>query len=274
MCLAKSFNILELNQNDIITVSAANISSTTRNVGGSIGSETSRFFFFKMAASASPSGGAVDSVNGQTGVVQIDAVDVPYDNVASGLGATDVQGAIDEIAPKVVGEQGLVNYYNTGFGANQSSYYLTLNTIPVRVLPIGPGGGPGVQKEYPMMSALSLVSTTITPGPTIGSPALYPAESTSETQYASVVYCESLASGTSYVEVSPSTVNSGNVPTEQVVTFINQSVFGGDVEFNWISKIRLGGGYTNVPKTIVVPPGDSVIFHVSTDSVNLISKSF
>lgn len=42
--------------------------------------------------------GAVDSVNGQTGAVQIDAEDAPYDNLASGLTATDVQGAIDELA--------------------------------------------------------------------------------------------------------------------------------------------------------------------------------
>lgn len=43
-------------------------------------------------------GGAVSSVNGQTGVVQIDAEDVPYSNTTSGLAATDVQGAIDELA--------------------------------------------------------------------------------------------------------------------------------------------------------------------------------
>lgn len=43
-------------------------------------------------------GGAVDSVNGQTGTVVLDATDLDYDNSGSGLAATDVQGAIDEIA--------------------------------------------------------------------------------------------------------------------------------------------------------------------------------
>lgn len=41
---------------------------------------------------------AVDSVNGQTGVVELDAEDIPYDNGVSGLTATDVQAAIDELA--------------------------------------------------------------------------------------------------------------------------------------------------------------------------------
>src|SRR5690606_38037835 len=48
-------------------------------------------------------GGAVDSVNGQTGVVEIEADDVPYDNTASGLTATDVQAAIDELEVLVTG---------------------------------------------------------------------------------------------------------------------------------------------------------------------------
>ena len=43
-------------------------------------------------------GGAVDSVNGQTGAVVLDAADIDYDNSGSGLSATDVQAAIDEIA--------------------------------------------------------------------------------------------------------------------------------------------------------------------------------
>jgi trimeric autotransporter adhesin len=47
------------------------------------------------------SGGGVISVNGQTGVVQLDAIDIPYDNTASGLAATEVQGAIDELANAV-----------------------------------------------------------------------------------------------------------------------------------------------------------------------------
>lgn len=46
-------------------------------------------------------GGSVVSVNGQTGVVQLDAVDIPYDNTTSGLTATEVQAAIDELATAV-----------------------------------------------------------------------------------------------------------------------------------------------------------------------------
>lgn len=40
---------------------------------------------------------SVDSVNGQTGVVLLNAADIPYDNSTSGLTATDVQAAIDEV---------------------------------------------------------------------------------------------------------------------------------------------------------------------------------
>jgi hypothetical protein len=40
----------------------------------------------------------VDSVNGQIGAVQLDAVDIPYDNTTSGLTATDAQAAVDELA--------------------------------------------------------------------------------------------------------------------------------------------------------------------------------
>lgn len=39
----------------------------------------------------------VSSVNGQTGVVVLDAGDIAYDNGTSGLTATDVQAAIDEV---------------------------------------------------------------------------------------------------------------------------------------------------------------------------------
>ena len=39
--------------------------------------------------------GDVSSVNGQTGIVVLDATDLDYDNSGSGLAATDVQAAID-----------------------------------------------------------------------------------------------------------------------------------------------------------------------------------
>lgn len=45
---------------------------------------------------------AVLSVNSQTGIVQLDAVDIPYNNGTSGLTATDVQNAIDELAASTV----------------------------------------------------------------------------------------------------------------------------------------------------------------------------
>lgn len=43
----------------------------------------------------------VQSVNGLTGNVQIDADTVPYDNTASGLAAADVQAAIDELQGEI-----------------------------------------------------------------------------------------------------------------------------------------------------------------------------
>jgi hypothetical protein len=47
------------------------------------------------------SGAPVQSVNGETGVVDLEADDIAYDNTASGLAATDVQGAIDEVDGRV-----------------------------------------------------------------------------------------------------------------------------------------------------------------------------
>lgn len=50
------------------------------------------------------SGGTVTSVNGDAGpAVQLDAIDIPYDNVVSGLTAVDVQAAIDELAASPAG---------------------------------------------------------------------------------------------------------------------------------------------------------------------------
>jgi hypothetical protein len=42
--------------------------------------------------------GGVTSVNGATGVVTLDAGDIAYDNSTSGLTATNVQAAIDEVS--------------------------------------------------------------------------------------------------------------------------------------------------------------------------------
>lgn len=77
-----------------VVVAARNSVSASRTFGGG---GISQLNIVKVGNSVSV-GGAVDSVNGQTGVVQIDAADVPYDNTASGLVATNVQTAIDEVA--------------------------------------------------------------------------------------------------------------------------------------------------------------------------------
>lgn len=55
----------------------------------------------------------VSSVNGQTGVVVLDAGDIGYSNGTSGLSATDVQAAIDELASA---PSGSVNVYNETIG--------------------------------------------------------------------------------------------------------------------------------------------------------------
>lgn len=68
----------------------------------------------------------VVSVNGQQGVVQVNADDVPYDNTSSGLTATDVQAAIDEVYAAV-----------PGAGANQSLSNLTPTSINEDLNPDG-----------------------------------------------------------------------------------------------------------------------------------------
>lgn len=59
-------------------------------------------------------GGAVSSVNGQTGAVVLEAADIDYDNATSGLTATDVQAAIDEVAAGMGG--GAVSSVNGATG--------------------------------------------------------------------------------------------------------------------------------------------------------------
>lgn len=51
-----------------------------------------------LRVSGGGGGGAVDSVNGQTGTVVLTSTDIPYDNSTSGLSATDAQSAIDELS--------------------------------------------------------------------------------------------------------------------------------------------------------------------------------
>lgn len=100
-------------------------------------------------------GGAVDSVNGQTGTVQIDAEDVPYDNSTSGLSATDVQGAVDELEGLISGG-GMANPMTTAgdiiiggtsgaptrLAAGTNTYVLTMvSGAPAWAAGGGGGGG-------------------------------------------------------------------------------------------------------------------------------------
>lgn len=48
-------------------------------------------------------GSGVVSVNGKTGVVNLSAIDIPYDNSASGLSAEQIQAAVDELAARTGG---------------------------------------------------------------------------------------------------------------------------------------------------------------------------
>ena len=58
----------------------------------------SRWFEDISGIITSLNSGGVTSVNGQTGVAVLDAGDIGYDNTSSGLVATDVQAAIDEVS--------------------------------------------------------------------------------------------------------------------------------------------------------------------------------
>lgn len=73
-----------------------------------------------------------------------DAVEVPYDNVTSGLTATDAQAAIDELAaqPDNVddADNDSANEVNTGFAVNTGNLEITDSggTLPVAVTDIAP----------------------------------------------------------------------------------------------------------------------------------------
>lgn len=99
--------------------------------------------------------GAVDSVNGQTGAVSLDAEDIPYDGTSSGLSATDVQGAIDELEG-MVGGGGMANPMTTAgdiiiggasgsparLAAGTNGYVLTIASgAPTWAAASGGGGG-------------------------------------------------------------------------------------------------------------------------------------
>jgi hypothetical protein len=59
------------------------------------------------------SGGGVTSVNGHTGVVQLNADDIPYDNSTSDLTATDVQEALDEIQDSLLNSLSVAIYVDS-----------------------------------------------------------------------------------------------------------------------------------------------------------------
>lgn len=98
--------------------------------------------FYARYPISSGGGGSVTSVNGQTGVVQIDAIDVPYDNTVSGLTATDVQGAIDEIAAST---NGSVVALHTITAPEATAKAITLPSSPTTPATtiLTPAGGPG-----------------------------------------------------------------------------------------------------------------------------------
>lgn len=61
-------------------------------------------------------GGAVDSVNGQTGVVQVNADDVPF-TPAGNLSATDVQAALEELDSEKVAEDQIIGIQDVNIPA-------------------------------------------------------------------------------------------------------------------------------------------------------------
>lgn len=108
-------------------------------------------------------GGAVSSVNGQTGVVTLDAVDIPYDNTTSGLAATDVQDAIDEIRATIASGDTEAIYVDASTGNDTTgtgsilypvatlNKAVTLVTNPVLnyIIRLGPGTYTGATVNWP-----------------------------------------------------------------------------------------------------------------------------
>lgn len=119
-------------------------------------------FYAKYPVTGGGGGGTITSVNGQTGpVVQLDAVDIPYDNTASGLTATEVQGAIDEIEaqrklPGRIIYADAVNGLDTNTGsANspvqtlQKAVTLVVNPLVGYLIRLAPGDYGGAMVEWP-----------------------------------------------------------------------------------------------------------------------------
>jgi len=86
----------------------------------------------------------VISVNGQIGAVQLDAIDIPYDNSTSGLTAVDVQDAIDELAASSVSVQTKIEHVTLN-GTDITNQYITLLETPISSQDVALdviGGGP------------------------------------------------------------------------------------------------------------------------------------
>lgn len=82
---------------------------------------------FDLTGNSSGGGGSVDSFNGRTGAVVPQAGDysadqITYDNTSSGLAATDVQAAIDELAPAIVdGNPNTIAFYDAAGDLSSST---------------------------------------------------------------------------------------------------------------------------------------------------------
>lgn len=102
--------------------------------------------------------GSVDSVNGQTGAVVLEADDIDYDNLASGLTATDVQAAIDEVVADMASLTGTVVDVTTPSNASGTvtldfagkSKYIGAITLAANVTTLAFSNLPGAGKyaEY------------------------------------------------------------------------------------------------------------------------------
>jgi uncharacterized protein related to proFAR isomerase len=74
----------------------------------------------------------VDSVNGQTGAVELDASDIDYDNTSSLLTSTAVQGAIDELQAKKADLSSMssnINLYPTTAASDVNGYFDMVSSL-------------------------------------------------------------------------------------------------------------------------------------------------